>query len=111
MWIAGGLLSPLLGFYAVWQIRHSHGHNRYRALWLRLAADIGIASTLGTYELQRLFHEFQVTEDVHPFVDALFLGALGWVLVIIQRDLRFLFVTERVADEIRRVELVDATGG
>jgi hypothetical protein len=113
IWIFGGIAGPLVGIRAVWMMKHSRytGEDRYRAFWMRLSSDIMLASTISAFEIERLCvlpftPPCKAGEPCgigfEPFVDTVLLGALAFLLVLIIRDIKFLIITERIADELRK---------
>lgn len=117
IWLLGGLTFPIVGLTAVWLLKHGSGTQRYAAFWLRLASDIGLASVLMAYEVERLcvapFTPPCVGCGVmwQPFVDPIITGCIVFLGVLIYRDIRFLRITESVADKLISGELSMKPGG
>ena len=93
IWLIGGLCGPLLGLFSVWLLKNSdRGEVKYRALWLRLSADIFILSTVASFEAERI-----AANTFQPFLLAIMAGVLTFLTVLIVLDTKFLIMTERIA--------------
>lgn len=97
VWLTAGITSPLVGFWSIWIMHHYTGRLRYRAFWMRLAANIGLLTAMSSYEVARFTVELVDPIEYHPLVDTVFLAAILFVSVVIWRDIKFLLVVERVA--------------
>jgi hypothetical protein len=95
LWSITAIGSPPLAFVAVWMIIHTSGRWRYLALWLRLAADIGIMAAMIAY-----LYEHIATRAEHPFEGAIVVASIIFIWVLIWRDIRFLIITERLARKL-----------
>jgi hypothetical protein len=102
VWLGGGLVSPIAGFTSIWIMKKKPGRPRYRAFWLRLASNIGVATTMMVYEIARFSTEIRSPIEYHPLVDTVFLASILFMLVLIYRDIKFLLIMERVAAVIYR---------
>lgn len=102
VWLTAGIISPPLGFWSIWLMKHHTGRVRYRAFWLRLAANAGAVTTMSAYEVARFSVELSDPIEYHPLVDTVFLAAILFMVVVIYRDLKFLVLVERLAAVIYR---------
>lgn len=102
LWLAAGIVSPLLGFASIWMMKTKTGRARYRAFWLRLAANLGIITAMTVYEIARFSTEIRHPIEYHPIVDTVFISAIAFMTVVVVRDIRFLIVVEKVAALIYR---------
>jgi hypothetical protein len=111
IWVIGGLTAPILGVTAVWRMKNGTPKQKYRAFWMRLASDMGLWSTMMAFEIQRLCvlpftppctkQPCPNGDGWQPFADLIIMGAIIFVSVLIYRDIRFLKITERLADTLR----------
>lgn len=103
VWVILGLISPVLGFFSVWALEHGSGKCRYRAIWGRMAADIGLSTAILAYLAARwdsgLLGVAGVMSDVILFLSAWF------TLTLVHRDIKFLAATEKLASIIHRDDL------
>ena len=103
IWVVLGLGSPPLGFFSVWALEHGRGIVRYRAIWGRMAADIGLSTAIISYLCDRLGEGLlgvsAILSDVILFLSAWF------TLSLVHRDIKFLSATEELAGVIQRNEL------
>lgn len=104
VWLLAAFTCPPVAFAAAWFVRHGKGRVRYIAMWVRLAADIGVLTSLTTFLVERIF--FGVG---HPFEYAIFTACCLFLAVICARDVKLLILTERLADRLLREDLCRAT--
>lgn len=97
VWLTAGITAPIVGFVSIWLMKHRTGQVRYRAFWLRLAANCGVVTTMSAYEVARVSREIQYPIEYHPLVDTVFLAAILFMIVVIYRDVKFLILVEKVA--------------
>lgn len=92
LWAVTGIGSPVLAFVSVWLIIHRTGACRYRALWMRLSADILAMTAMVTF-----LYEHIAVHAEHPFEGAIVVASIVFMGLLAWRDIRFLIVTERLA--------------
>lgn len=93
-WMFFALVSPLAGFAASIMLSQGTGRVRYFAFWLRISAKIGIITALLCYQIA-------VIGVSHPLQQSLAGACVGFLLVLLVKDSRFLIATERVARHLR----------
>lgn len=99
VWVALGWISPPIGFASVWILANTHsgGSSRYVAMWMRLAADFGLALTIVIYQIARLGEG----NHLHPLMANIVLGFSGWYMaVLVVRDFRLVQAVEKIADSL-----------
>ena len=102
-WIFFGLLSPTLGFFSVWTLEHYKGRPRYFALWGRMIADAGLATTILLYQLDRYIShdELEAVGLGHGVIPNVVLFFSMWfTLTLVWRDIKFIIATEALAAQI-----------
>lgn len=99
LWVITGLGAPVLAFASVWLITHTTGRCRYRALWMRLAADILAVTAMVTFLYEHIARHLE-----HPFEGAIVVASIAFIDILIWRDVRFLLITETVARALWRSE-------
>lgn len=99
-WVIGALFSCPVAFGASWLMKHKSGMIRYISLWLRLAASIGVITSIVAYQAQRIS-----SGQGHPFEDVILLASVVYMSVLVVRDVQFLTLTEQVATLLRKREL------
>ena len=97
LWAITGIGAPVLAFVSVWLIVNMTGKHRYRALWMRLSADI-----LAITSMVSFLYEHIVKHLEHPFDAAVVIASIFFISVLIWRDVRFLLVTEMVARSLHQ---------
>lgn len=97
IWLWGALTAPVLGYVSVQVIQHGSGRWRYAALWCRLAADIGVATSLLCFGLRRFFDG-----PGHPFGQAILIACVSFLVFLTVRDVKFLIATEHLASYLTR---------
>ena len=95
LWAITGLGAPTLAFVAVWRITNRTGRCRYRALWLRLAADI-----LAITSMIAFLYENIANHSEHPFEGAIVFASIVFISILVWRDVRFLMITEKLAKSL-----------
>ena len=100
VWLFFGLVSPPVGFAAVWMLEFHSGRIRYIALWQRAAADIGLSVAITAYLCNRLMTG---QLGVVSIMSDIILGTAAWfTLTLVARDIRFIVATEKLAALIYR---------
>lgn len=96
VWVSFGLVSPPVGFFSVWALEFARGKARYMAIWTRMASDIGLVVAILSYLVARgqlgLLHL-----DIHFMSDIILLLSAWFTLTLVQRDIKFLIATEKIA--------------
>jgi hypothetical protein len=101
IWVIAGLASPIIGFVSLVFLENGTGETRYRAFWLRLAADVGLATAILAYGVDSgIAHQHDRASDIMYLGDAVLFSALMFLFVLIYRDIKFLALAERVATEL-----------
>lgn len=98
-WIVTALLAPISAISAAWTIRKHKGRRRYFALWLRLASNLALVTSILSYQMERIFFK-----EGHPFEDTILFGSSVFLMVLIVGDIRFLVFTEKLSHAILRRE-------
>lgn len=101
-WIVGGLLSPVVGFASVWTLAFKSGRARYVAIWTRMVSDIGLASTIILYQVDRAaIHGWEAIGWGEAVLPNIVLNFAAWfTLALVWRDIRFIIATEKLAASI-----------
>jgi hypothetical protein len=97
IWLYGALSFPVVGYISVQVIQNGRGKWLYGALWCRLAADIGVATSLFCFMLREA-----VTDEAHPFMLTIMAAAVLFLTFLTVRDIKFLVATERLANYLAR---------
>lgn len=97
IWAILSLTCPALGLGSLWLVQNREGKYRYRGLWLRLAADIGQFTAMGTYLILRL-----TWGDYHIYPVTVLGAAVLFVGHLIMRDIRRLMQVEQLANILHR---------
>lgn len=95
IWIVSAIIFPLIALISDWAIVKRCGRRRYFAMWTRLIANVGLMTALMSYQAERL-----LSGQGHPFEDTILFVSIVYLLVLIVGDIRFLTLTERLADEL-----------
>lgn len=101
VWVCLGLIAPPVGFASVWILANteSGGRSRYVAIWMRLAADFGLALTIMVYQVAR----FGEGNHLHPLMANIVLGFSGWYMItLVCRDVRLVREVESLANSLYR---------
>lgn len=101
LWAITGLGAPTLAFVSVWLITNRTGRCRYRALWMRLAADI-----LAITSMISFLYEHIAQHREHPFEGAIVFASIVFISILVWRDVRFLAITEKLANALEEGGLV-----
>ncbi len=100
VWVGFGLVSPVLGFFSVWALECNRGRSRYVAIWTRMVADIGLVVAILGYLAARWgaggLGISSLMSDIILFLSSWF------TLTLVQRDIKFLVATEKLAALIHR---------
>jgi hypothetical protein len=95
VWLGLGMACPPLALLAWWLIRHRLGVWRYRGMWLRLSADIGMCTSVMAYHVTTVLSnpltESRIYSRYIVGATILYIGAL------IVADVRALVSVERRA--------------
>lgn len=102
-WGGLGLLCPPMALGALRMIREdSNGYWKYRGLWLRLGADIGMFAALLTYTTVRI----QIG-DFHVIPVACLMASTLFVFHLVLRDFKRLHEVEKLASALRQKAVDD----
>ena len=102
VWFSLVLICPPLGLGAWWLIDHSKWSRATLAgLWLRLAADLGMATALFTYHLSVVSHIVAANTESRIFSRYIIASCMCFMLVVIARDVWVIRRTEAVAKTLR----------
>lgn len=97
MWLMGALTTPFTALLSVWLIRHQSGRMRYFAFWLRIASNIGLITSILSYQVQRIFEG-----TGHPFEDVILFASVLYMVVLVVADVRILSQAEKLAGVLVR---------
>lgn len=97
MWLIAAFICPVSAAVSAWAINSFTGRKRYFAMWGRLASNIGLLTSILSYQVERILSGFG-----HPFEDSILFASVVFLVVIILGDIKFLTLTERLADELLR---------
>jgi hypothetical protein len=99
-WAVLAVASPVASWVAWWMIRHRQGRWRVAGFWVRLGADIGMATALGSFLLARslTYHGF-IPDAVLYGIIAL-CGILATIMMLIGRDVAALVILTRLTTRI-----------
>lgn len=97
MWLVAAFVCPVTAALSAWSVERLSGRKRYFAMWGRLASNIGLLTSIISYQVERVF-----SGEGHPFEDAVLFASVLFLLVIIVGDIKFLALTERLADQLLR---------
>jgi hypothetical protein len=100
MWLGLGLVSPPLALLSWWLITHCRGLLRYRGMWFRLAADIGMFTSVLAYHLVVVLNN--PVNESRMFSRYIVAACMVFMLTLIVRDMWALQLTEQVARRIHR---------
>ena len=103
-WRFLAVLSPILAMVAGFLIAHTNGHLRASALWLRLAGDFGLGTTLGTFLLGRLVEDSSEYDDPRIYLTYALIGASGFIWMLVLRDIWILLQVEEITRELERLK-------
>lgn len=101
-WIIFGLISPTVGFFSVWTLEHRTGIARYYALWGRMIADLGLATAILLYQLDRYLAHQEISFRYGVLPNVVLMLAMWFTLVLVVRDVRFIIATEELAAQLRK---------
>ena len=101
-WAVLALTSPVASWVAWWMIRHRQGRWRVAGFWVRLGADIGMATTLGSFLLARALLYHGHIPDAPLFAIIALFGILATIMMLIARDIAALVILTQLANRIHR---------
>jgi len=93
VWLAIGIVSPLLALLAWWLIHYRRGAQRYRGLWFRFAADSGMFTAILAYHLAVVAAN-PLTES-RIYSRYIVGAAMVYMLNLLLSDIVSLFVVEK----------------
>lgn len=102
VWLSLGILSPVLSFISWFLIEKRTGRKRFMGMWLRLAADIGVFTTLITYHVTTAFTRGAPISEAKIFSRYLLGACILFTFILIIRDMWTVYLTERLASKINK---------
>lgn len=100
-WRVLSMVSPAIAWLAWWLIDRKRGNVRLFGLWLRFAGDIGQFIALASFLLSRAVTDRQEEyDDPHVYLTYALLGVLGFVGMLVLRDLWILIQVEEITREL-----------
>lgn len=97
VWTVTILTAPVVAMVALWMIQKRRGIWTYRGFWLRLFADIAMASGLTSYTIVRW------TTPPLPFIaGSICIASTIFVYLLCARDIRTIYMTNQIADVLQR---------
>lgn len=97
MWLIAAFVCPITAAISAWAINNFDGKKRYFSMWGRLASNIGLLTSILAYQIERVFGG-----NGHPFEDTVLFASAVFLAIIIVGDIKFLTLTERLADQLLR---------
>ena len=100
VWLTLGIVGPMLELLAWWLIQKRAGRWRFMGMWLRLSADIQVATVMVSYHLVGVLD--RNPSEAKIFARYMSSVAMLFVVVLVVRDIWTLVLTERMAGRIHR---------
>ena len=100
VWLTLGIVGPTLALLAWWLIQKRAGRSRFIGMWLRLSADVQVATVLLSYHMVSVIDR-NMTE-ARLFVRYVLAATIIFAIIVVIRDIWAIILTEHVAGQIHR---------
>lgn len=103
VWITMGIICPMTSLLSWFLIQKRYGRQRFIGVWLRLASDVGVLTTIVAYHaavIMMILDDNDIDDEQYIYARYLQSATILFVAMLVIRDVWSLVIIERLARTI-----------